>query len=653
MRVNLAIAQWVRCLLVHGVEMNRRSTATKLGCASLKAWRFASAALIALAGCSSGSATSANQFGANAGGSTSGGGQGLVDMGGAQADADAFVEGTGSTEAAADAAFLGAGPDAGADDARAATMGPALPPGPDASGPDPRSGVAASGPLTPWPSGPAPAAGLTNQSLTYAPSPLDNPLKGFLPWFYSKTDYANAYPHSMEWSYFALSEVMSGPTTFTWDIVDQFLDEVASRGNQGTVRFYVEYPGGTGTHPGNGIPTYLNGLVPMRTNTYWGTTCPDYDNPNIITAFLNFIQAFAARYDGDPRLGYITMGLVGLWGEWHTWPCDGQNPTLCSADLFPTDATVNTIADAYTAAFTRTPLLIRYAMLGGGHVVDMNTGFHDDSFGYKEFRTGVSTPMGDTLPVSLGGWPDSFLQKALNAHGENRWVTESIGGEARPEIQSQMFASYPGGSGQVDDMLACIELSHVTWLLNQQGVTGYSPSDPKVAAAVRRMGYELFVSNAYVPGPTSTAKSATLTVRIENRGVAPFPVPWRVLVAALDSGGNPVRTWTTSWDLRLVMPTEVRAFPDWKVGPDPTYLPFGAQGQYFTFAIPAGDLQTGTYTLAMRAVSPLESLSEAQIRATGHIESWQTYSPPKALRFANAEQGADGWLTLGTLQVTP
>jgi hypothetical protein len=513
--------------------------------------------------------------------------------------------------------------------------------------------AAPSGPVARWPAGASPSANLPVHSLTYSPGPLDNPLKGFVPWFYSKTDYATGYPHSMEWSYFALSEVMSGPTTFDWNIVDQFLDEVASRGNQGALRFYVEYPGGTGSHPGNGIPAYLNGIVPMRTNTFWGTTSPDYDHPKMIEAFKNFIAVFGARYDGDARLAYVTMGLVGLWGEWHTWPCDGHNPSQCSLNLFPTDQTVNAIVDAYVSAFSRTPLLIRYPNLGGGHVATVNVGFHDDSFAYKEFRSGASAPRGLTLPVSEGGWPDAFLQKALDARAENRWTGEVIGGEARPEIQSQMFANYPAGSGQVDDILACIEQTHVTWLINQQGVTGYAAADAKVGAAVRKMGYELYVSNAYFATPFSAQTPSQIAIRIENRGVAPFPLPWKVVVAALDSQRHAVQTWLPGWDLRLAMPSSVRAFPDWNVGADPTYLPFGDRGQYFELTIPAASLAPGSYTLGLRVVNPLESITEAQIRATGHIEAWQKYSPPKPVRFANVEQTADGWLTLGTVQVSP
>ena len=30
-----------------------------------------------------------------------------------------------------------------------------------------------------------------------------------------------------------------------------------------------------------------------------------------------------ARYDGDPRIGFVQLGLLGFWGEWHTYPYDG------------------------------------------------------------------------------------------------------------------------------------------------------------------------------------------------------------------------------------------------------------------------------------------------------------------------------------------
>jgi len=33
------------------------------------------------------------------------------------------------------------------------------------------------------------------------------------------------------------------------------------------------------------------------------------------------------RYDGDTRIGYIQLGLLGFWGEWHTWTGDPSTDT--------------------------------------------------------------------------------------------------------------------------------------------------------------------------------------------------------------------------------------------------------------------------------------------------------------------------------------
>jgi len=138
--------------------------------------------------------------------------------------------------------------------------------------------AAPAGPPSRPPAGPSPNPSLPSHSLTYAPGPLDNPLKGFLPFFFARTNYeTKPLPHSMLWSYFALSEVMTSGSNcgyYDWSMVEQMLDETASTGRQAAIRFYMEYPGGTGSHPSNGIPPCVSGSVEMRSNTFWGTISP-------------------------------------------------------------------------------------------------------------------------------------------------------------------------------------------------------------------------------------------------------------------------------------------------------------------------------------------------------------------------------------------
>ena len=47
---------------------------------------------------------------------------------------------------------------------------------------------------------------------------------------------------------------------------------------------------------------------------------PDYEDTRLREAIGRFIAALGRRYDGDPRIGFITAGLLGAGGEWHTHP---------------------------------------------------------------------------------------------------------------------------------------------------------------------------------------------------------------------------------------------------------------------------------------------------------------------------------------------
>jgi hypothetical protein len=474
---------------------------------------------------------------------------------------------------------------------------------------------AAAGPPPLPPAGAKPDPKLRAHPLSFAPSPVDNPLKGFVP-FYEPTDYPKKLPHSMEWNYFALSDLMKDFDSFDWAPVEKVLDDVASRGNQLALRVYVEYPG----RP-SAVPEFLKKSgIALRKVAQWNTDSPDYDDPRTIKALTGFVKAFGAKYDGDPRIGFVTMGLVGLWGEWHLWP---------SEQLFPKDAAVKQYIDAFDAAFDKTQIEIRYANLAGGYPVKKNVGFHDDSFFYRDNGKGV------TLPASMGGWDWSFVEKIVRSNGENRWIAQSIGGEVRPEIQSTLLRGGPA----MDDLKDCVEITHVTWLINQKGVVRFEPDDPKLSDLVRSMGYELFVKEADFDDEVTTTAPLKVGVVMENRGVAPFYYPWQVALGVVDAANKVVKAYNVPWDITKVMPQQIRVFPEWNAAGNPKYLPFG-KPQYFEHTLEAHGLPPGAYTLVMRVVNPLEQKRPAKVTA-----------PPHAFRFANETQTPNGWLKLGTIKV--
>jgi hypothetical protein len=481
--------------------------------------------------------------------------------------------------------------------------------------------AAPAGPPAAPAAGPAPDIRLKAHTLAPAPSPLDNPLKGFIPFHFPGKTYAGKFPHSMQWSYFALKDLMPGENRFDWAPLEKVLAEVTASGRQLCFRVYLEYPS-----KASGVPDFLvKSGVRLRKNDRWGTDSPDYDDPRTVRALTSFIEAFGKRYDGDPRIGFIHMGLVGLWGEWHTWPAD---------NLAPKPATMKKIIDAYDAAFDRTKLEIRYFNLADGYAVGKNIGFHDDSMFFR------GDGKGNTLPESMGGWNWSFLQQAVEQGGENRWIAQSVGGETRPEIQ-RLLAK---GKGKlVDDPLAVVELSHVSWQINQNGIGIYKAADPEMGKLVRRMGYDLRVTSAHF-NDIAEGESLRVGVSIENNGVAPFYQPWRPVVAVLDQKDQIAGIWYANWDLREVMPREIRAFPDWKLAGNPQYVPFG-KPRYFAFEQPQPKLGPGRYRLVMRVVNPLERVLEKR-RAKG-----EAVARAVPLRFGNETQRSNGWLVLGEFEV--
>ncbi|WP_345155017.1 hypothetical protein [Nonomuraea rubra] len=162
---------------------------------------------------------------------------------------------------------------------------------------------------------------------------MGQPLKGFAPYLFPGDNYDAKYPGGVMWTYFALNEIMTNPSNcnaFDWTLFEKALDESAVWGRQVAFRFYVEYPGGTSSHPGNGIPPCLNGKMALRNNGFLGHRQPRLRRPRRHRRVHQLHQRLrrplrqgrAGEARPTPGSGFMSLGLVGLWGEWHTWPYD-------------------------------------------------------------------------------------------------------------------------------------------------------------------------------------------------------------------------------------------------------------------------------------------------------------------------------------------
>lgn len=357
--------------------------------------------------------------------------------------------------------------------------------------------------------------------MTWKPSPPDNPLMGMVP--YVTSDSVDRFPHSLEFKYFALSELMTGPETFDWSPVEETLKTTSARGCQLVTRIFIEYPGQ------NGIPQFLvdGGLKVTEWESDNATSLtPDYQDPNLRKAIKSFIAAFAAKYDNDPRMGFLTAGLLGSWGEWHNYP---------RTDLFASREVQQEVLDALAENFKTLPVLLRYPA-GEDHYayvknIDHPFGYHDDSFGWATLDTGKAEDNWFFMP----------LLKA--AGGLDKWKTHPIGGEFRPELWNTSFTDEKHPKEQ--DFDECVKQTHVSWLMDSGLFEKRFPMNEerkqRAVSSVSKMGYSFHI-------PKWSLKGNEIEITIENRGVAPIYRDWLVYIDKTPA----------SFNLKGILPGETR-----------------------------------------------------------------------------------------------
>ncbi len=387
--------------------------------------------------------------------------------------------------------------------------------------------------------------------LNWREPPLDNPLRGLVPYASqmpqapkssheaARTQFAKSmakvFPHSVEFAYVPLAKLVKGERDFDWTTLEEILQQTSSRGCQCTFRVYMEYPG----EP-TAIPKYLidDGLKVKRWKSDDGRIhTPDYEDPKLRKMMKNFISALGQKYDGDPRVAWLTVGMLGLWGEWHDYP---------KPKLFASKIVQEEVMDAYEAAFTKTKLHLRYPAGERNYQyasnANRNFGYHDDSFAWATIPTGKSDD----------DWFYGNLLEAAGPAAVEKWKTSPIGGEIRPETWGCVFED-PGCSPKGQEFDKCVQHTHVSWLMDS-GMFLKPPSKKLIAMAKAKtapMGYRLTVNSAAL---TSEAGAATVQIKVSNQGIAPFYHTWNIETALLSHDNKPVSRIPNDWKLNEVMP---------------------------------------------------------------------------------------------------
>lgn len=493
------------------------------------------------------------------------------------------------------------------------------------------------------------SAQLTWYDLTPATNPpIANPYKGFMDYADGALPAGSAeFPHTLEFFYIGMDEFWVEDGVNGWQIdfaaLELELDAIAGRGRQAVFRIYVDYPRErlacpgsppTATFADTALPNFLmDGLggddVAL---TYYCDAVADLEGWSPETTDADFIKAveelladLVAAYDGDPRIGYVQVGLLGHWGEWHTF-FDPEDPLECGAvdidvpedhDEAAVHAVMNDVLAAFDAFDTTFTLVSADILQCAQRPVDGSAS--DPGVAWFDFAIGLHD---DDFANSTVCETYGMVARSATWSVENDWVALPVGGEVQPSLQGPIHDDDDTADCGTDpdvydtgELDGAVDATHPTFLLNYD-LFHSSVIDPQLANAEstnRRMGYEYFVPSVALPDVVETGDPLQLTVRVENHGTAPVYYALDVELVVLD-GASEVAIFPTNIFLEDVYDAPTR----------------GTDALDFDIEIADHGLAHGTYDLALRVPNPMVG--------------------GRALHFANEEQLGD-LLMLGSVMI--
>ena len=248
---------------------------------------------------------------------------------------------------------------------------------------------------------------------------------------------------------------------------------------------------------------------------------PDYDHPAMISAHEKLLQAIKDHY-GEDFIGYIQMGTIGQYGEWHT----GYGGKM------PTEETMQAYAQQYREVFPNTPLLYRrpfQASLQGP------AGYYNDMLGAKK---------------STDQWL-SWLLEGDDHTGSyplpKFWQRGPIGGEF-----SHGDPYSPVEDDRYRESLRQIEVSHMTFIGPCMPMEPENEVQMKNAQEIlQKLGYDIFLSQAEFPVIFVQGEN-TIRLRMENCGLAPLFMDLEIVANIKDSAGTTVAETMSEIDLSKV-----------------------------------------------------------------------------------------------------
>lgn len=389
------------------------------------------------------------------------------------------------------------------------------------------------------------SAGL--QTFTPAVIPLSateipNPIRGQYDWISNGPDPKDwpimdvYYRDELQWG--KQIEITRGQYNFS--AIDRGLNAAQAKGGLFSFRVMAACPG----CGGNLTPSYVARQSGGQ---------PDWNSESFLSAYENVMKAIGAKYDKDPRLGYVDVGGYGSWGEYHIFELGGSTLSRENSKRL-VNAVLNAFPSKYVLMMTPGPDYLRDAM-----ALSPRLGIRVDCVG----ANGMMGSKIDEVPVAMERWKTA------------PWVGEWCGGGA-----SDLY-----GQG-----LQQVRKYHITNLSSANFPGTYADMSSSQQANFRQAnketGYRFVLNSLAIPGTIRPGASISVTSKWSNVNVGPAYHPWQTMIQLRNQSGTVAFEGKSAVELKSLLPT----------GSTPKVINDG-------FAIPA-NLPAGQYDVYVKVVSP-------------------------------------------------
>lgn len=257
-------------------------------------------------------------------------------------------------------------------------------------------------------------------------------------------------------------------------------------------------------------------LWPPR-DRYWPVDLRpgDFQSAAFRERLVRLVQRLGQAWNGDPRVAYIEMGIIGYWGEHHH---PGFNPDEGGLPR----SMEKLVGDAFAAAFPDTPVMHRNPR----DFTAYGFGLHWDVFG--SFDRGWYSNDSSLMKLEL----QTPLLK-------DRWLSMPRGGEIDPTFLGEK--DWSGSSQEAMVLKHAQRLASIARDLHWNHLSvanDVDTSKPEILAGLslvdKALGYRFVLESASLPLRAEAGSVAIVELTLSNRGSSPMYASWPLEISVLD-----------------------------------------------------------------------------------------------------------------------